>query len=99
MKTMIKYVPKQKLYPAFGDADIKKQAVYIRNDLPNSVKIFVKEHELYHLKDKTNNWILREITASVYAGLRHPLGFLMTVIMSLQPYRIKFYVQRIKKGE
>ena len=46
---------------------------YVRNDLPRIVKKFVKEHELYHLKDKSKNWIWREIKANVYGLFKHPI--------------------------
>jgi hypothetical protein len=93
----VKFVPKNKLYPAFGEA--KNNIVYIRNDLPNSVKKFIKEHELYHLKDKSQNWIWREIKANIYGLFKHPFGFLLCVIMSLAPYRLMFYFERFRKGE
>jgi len=32
MKPKIKYVSKKKLYPAFGEADLKKNIVYVRKD-------------------------------------------------------------------
>jgi len=106
----VKYVSKSKLYPAFGDSDIKKQIAYVRKDLPKMVKIFVRDHELYHLKDLKEEdftggiWTVRfkgtwaEIKANFYSGIRHPLGFIMTIILSLQPYRIKLYIDRFRKG-
>ena len=106
--TKVKYVPRNELYPAFGYADIKKQVAYVRKDLPKKVKIFVAEHELYHLKDKPkipkDIWARRfagfwaELKANIYAGIRHPIGLTMTIFMSLKPYRIKLYIDRIKKG-
>ena len=60
----VKFISKKKLYPAFGEA--KNNIVYVRNDLPKIVKEFVKEHELYHLKDKSKNWLWREIKANLY---------------------------------
>ncbi|MCK4647747.1 hypothetical protein KAT24_02350 [Candidatus Pacearchaeota archaeon] len=99
MKPKIKYVSKKKLYPAFGDTDTKKNIAYVRNDLPKIVKKFIKEHELYHLKDKSKNWFWREIKANVYGLFKHPFGFLLCVIMSLAPYRLRFYFERFRKGE
>ena len=55
----VKYISKSKLYPAFGDVDAKKQIAYVRKDLPKLVKRFVTQHELYHLRDKSENWIWR----------------------------------------
>jgi len=91
------YPTKSRLYPAFGEADTKRNIVYIRKDLPRVVKSFIREHELYHLKDKSKNWIWREIKSNFYGLIKHPLGFIVAVIMSLQPYRIKLYIQRIKE--
>jgi len=99
MKTpRVIYISKSKLYPAFGDADIKKQIAHVRKDLPKSVKKYVKQHELYHLKDNTKNWVWREIKASIYGAIKHPIGALICLIMTLAPCRLKFYWQRIKRG-
>lgn len=96
MRTKIKYVSKKKLYPAFGAADIKKNTAYVRKDLPKVVKKFVKEHELYHLRDKSKVVLWREIKATFYGLFKHPLGFLLCLIMSLAPYRLKLYFNRIR---
>jgi hypothetical protein len=93
------YVSKKKLFPAFGEADVKKQIAYVRKDLPNSVKKFVEIHEKYHLKDKTKNWIIREIRANFYAGLRRPFGLIITIIMSLSPSRLNLYKERFKENQ
>ena len=95
MKSKIKYVSKKKLYPAFGAVDVKKNIAYIRKDLPRVVKKFVKEHELYHLRDKSKVVFWREIKANIYGLFKHPLGFLLCLIMSLAPYRLKLYFNRI----
>ncbi|MBU4308225.1 MAG: hypothetical protein KJ566_00310 [Nanoarchaeota archaeon] len=47
----IKYVSKEKLFPAFGDATEIPPKIRIRKDLPKVVKRFVLEHEKYHIKD------------------------------------------------
>ncbi len=99
MKAKVKYISKKKLYPAFGDIDNKKNIGFVRNDLPRIVKKFVKEHELYHLKDKSRNWIWREIKANIYGLFKHPSGFLLCGIMSLAPYRLRFYFERFRKAE
>ncbi|MDA3837172.1 MAG: hypothetical protein PF542_06135 [Nanoarchaeota archaeon] len=96
----IKYVKKEKLFPAFGLADEKKQTVYIRKDLPKKVKDFVLNHELYHLKDfkrlkkknKKYKIIWGEIKANLLTSITHPIGFLYTVILSLHPIRLKLYI-------
>ena len=103
----IKYVSKKKLYPAFGDAQEIPPRIRVRKDLPKLVKKFVLEHEKYHIRDwqrltkenKKYYWIWGEIKANIYSAIRHPLGSIITLIMSLQPYRIKLYIQRIKKGK
>jgi hypothetical protein len=96
----VNYVSKNKLYPAFGKADPKKKKVYIRNDLPKIVKKFVKTHEVFHIRNnKPRQWFWEEIKANTYAGIKHPIGFIVTILMSLQPYRIKLYIQRFKEGK
>jgi hypothetical protein len=69
---------------------------------------FVLEHEKYHIKDwqrlerkgnENYNWIWGEIKATFFGGLKHPLGFLFTALISLRPSRIKLYIERLKKGE
>jgi len=106
-KPKITYVSKSKIYPAFGDAHESPPRIKIREDLPKAVKKYVLEHEKYHIKDwqrlakenKKYNWVWGEIKACVYGVLKHPLGALLCGIMTLHPYRLKFYLQRIKKGE
>ena len=95
MKSKVKYVSKKRLYPAFGEAHIGKKVVYVRKDLPKIVKKSVKEHELYHLKDKSKVIFWREIKANFYGLFKRPLGFLLCLIMSLAPSRLKFYFNRI----
>ncbi len=97
--TKVVYVSKKRLSPAFGESDIKKQIAYVRKDLPKSVKKFVEIHEKYHLRDKSKNWIIREIKANFYAGIRKPLGLIITIIMSLSPKRLKLYKERFKEKE
>jgi hypothetical protein len=90
------YQTRDDLYPRFGLALPDKQVVYVRGDLPGSVKRFVIGHELYHLSDKAGWWIWREAKASVHAAFRHPIGFVACVLMSLAPYRLRYYGQRIR---
>jgi len=102
MKSMmivkVDFVPKEKLYPAFGmcysDGNIE-----VRDDLPKIVKLFVLYHEFYHAGDRAKNWIWREIKANCYAFLKCPLGGILTLILSLHPDRLKYYWSRLKKGE
>ncbi len=103
----IYYVSKSRLYPAFAYATENPSIIRIRKDLPKSVKRFLLSHETYHIQDwqrlakkkKEYNWILGEIRANTYGTFKHPLGALICAIMSLQPYRIKFYFDRIRQGE
>jgi hypothetical protein len=90
------YQTREVLYPRFRFAFPDKQQVYVRDDLPGCVKRFVISHELYHLKDKAQWWIWREIKANTYAAIRHPIGFIACVLMSLAPYRLWYYGQRIR---
>jgi hypothetical protein len=73
----------------------EKQIAYLRDDLPECVKQFVIGHEVYHLTDHANGWVWREIKANMHSALRHPLGFMLCLQMSLVPYRLRYYLQRI----
>jgi hypothetical protein len=90
------YQTREDLYPRFGLALPVKNLVYVRDDLPRCVKRFVISHELYHLRDKAQWWIWREIKANANAAIRHPIGFMACVLMSLAPYRLRYYGQRIR---
>jgi hypothetical protein len=93
------YVPKDEIYPMFGWADKASQVARIREDLPDSVRRFVTVHETYHLKDNATWWLWREIKANAYAAWKHPWGFILCCLMSLAPYRLKYYWNRVVKGE
>ena len=95
----VAYVGKSSLYPAFGVADVERQIAYVREDLPGPVREFVTAHELYHLKDRARWWVWREIKANAAGALKHPLGFAACVLMSLTPYRLRYYRQRIAAKE
>ena len=86
---------KEKLHPRFGYAVPSKQVAYVRGDLPNCVRKFVTVHELYHLKDKFRWWVWREIKANTAGTIKHPIGFMVCVLMSLAPYRLWYYWRRI----
>jgi hypothetical protein len=93
----ITYIPKQEIYPSFGVC-YKDGTIKIREDLPQSVKWFVLEHEIYHSTDKATYWIWRELKANTHAAVMYPWGFIVTAIMSLSPYRLWYYVQRFKNN-
>ena len=77
------YQTREELYPRFGLALPVKNLVYVRDDLPGHVKRFVISHELYHLGDKAQWWIWREVKANAHAAIRRPIGFIACVLMSL----------------
>jgi hypothetical protein len=89
------YQTREDLYPRFGLALPERQQVYVREDLPEYLKRFVISHELYRLGDRSQWWVLREVKATVHAAIRHPIGFIACVLMSLAPYRLRYYGQRI----
>lgn len=96
----IKYVTKKALFPAFGLANFETKTVYIRKDLPKLAREFVLQHELYHIKDydsltkrKEGYSVFKgEIKANFFPFLKDPMGGIITLILSLNPKRIKFYV-------
>jgi hypothetical protein len=92
----VNYVPKEKLFPKFGEANSTTQQIYIREDLPKITQPFLIAHETYHLTDKTKFWLYREIRANFYAGIKHPVGFITICFMSLSLDRLKYYWKRIK---
>jgi len=68
-----------------GHALPGKDAAYVREDLPQCVRKFVTTHELYHLQDTGRWWVWREIKANAKGALKHPLGFMVCVLLSLTP--------------
>ena len=101
----IRYVPKEKIAPAFGLIDTETNhltgdsvpVAIIRDDLAPKVKIFVRAHELYHLRDKYTwgGWIFRELRANVIPGLKDPIGFFSTFWATVRDReRLKFYLDR-----
>jgi len=92
---MITYVKKEEIYPSFGLC-YKDGTIKIREDLPQIVKDFLLVHETYHSTDKATNWIWREIKANGAGLWKHPIGFTATLLMSLSPYRLKYYFQRFR---
>jgi hypothetical protein len=89
------YLPRKKLYPRFGYAQSATKIAYVREDLPGCVKKFVAVHERYHLEDNAQWWVWREIKANIAGTRKHPIGFMICVLMSLAPYRLRYYWQRI----
>lgn len=93
----VEFVDKEAIAPAFGYA--KNHTAFVRRDLRPAVKQFVLTHELYHLQDKAvwGGWLGKEIRANISATMKHPLGFVQTVILSLKPDRIRFYIHRARR--
>ena len=89
------HLTRDQLYPRFGYALTSKQRVYVRQDLPGCVKKFVTIHELYHLQDQASWWVVRELKANVAGAVQHPIGFIVCLLMSLAPYRLRYYGRRI----
>ena len=95
---LVVYTKKEELQPAFGYA--QSNVAQVREDLRPPVKRFVRAHEIYHLTDenKWGGWIGREIRANLIPALQDPIGFFCTVVESLRPERLKFYLNRFKEG-
>ena len=91
----IVYQKKDDLFPKFGYASLDRKTAYVREDLPVCVRDFVALHELYHLKDRAGWRIWREIKANAHGALHQPVGFLACIFMSFQPYRLRYYWNRL----
>lgn len=67
--------------PYLGVALSDTRFAYVREDLPQPLKAFIVEHELYHLRDKWTWWgrLGEEIRANFAAARRKPLGFIAYV--------------------
>jgi hypothetical protein len=90
----VDYVPKDVLGSAFGTAYGMGTGRYaqVRDDLPPEIRNFVKEHELYHLRDtKSKNTLTAELRANFYPRRKDPEGFRATLKASFTKERLKFY--------
>ncbi len=95
----VQYVPKEEIWPAFGYAG--GDTAVVREDLPPLVRRFVRAHELYRLRDKSQlgGWVGSEIRANLIPGLKDPIGLAATIWETITDAdRIKFYVKRIREG-
>jgi hypothetical protein len=107
MNPTITYVSEKELgEPLFGicyDSGLIK----INSELPKVVQEFVLEHELYHFNDMKNwagktgmaNFLRKEFLANFSAALKHPNGFILTMLLSLSPRRLSFYWKRFKNKQ
>ena len=89
------FLSKEELHPRYGYAAPFSGTVFVRRDLPRCVREFVLVHELYHPQDRTHWWVRREIKANIVGALRHPLGFIICILMSFAPYRLSYYWKRM----
>ena len=105
-KPEVLFVSRSVLYPAFGDARENPPRIRVRKDLPRAVQDFVLVHEYVHIGDwqrlaqerKEYNWIWGDVRAGFFGSVRHPVGFLLSLVLSLHPDRLKLYVQRFFRG-
>ena len=69
---------------AYGVTYCERGEIYIKKELPECVKKSVIAHEFQHEKDcgKGYNRFVRELRANI-AGMKHPIGFITCVVMSL----------------
>jgi hypothetical protein len=100
MNPTIVYVPKEEISPAFGYWS-SNHTIKIRNDLPVAMKEFLLDHEMHHDSNTEIGefWAKEELEANWSAALKHPWGAFLTILYSLAPYRIAFYIQRFKDGK
>ena len=93
------YVPKIKIYPAFGNS--YENVATVREDLPPRIRNFVEAHELYHCIDTATwgGWIGREVRANFFPGLKDPIGLFATIFATIFNLdRIRLYIRRTKEG-
>ncbi len=99
MKVKIKYVTKREIYPLFSNSDIKKKIIFIRKDLSTISKRFLEVYELNYMKSRCKHWFCKLMTSGIKSFFIKPLGAIWTLILSLQPSRIKFYIQKMIKRD
>jgi len=99
VKYNVFYVEKNDLPKgAYGLTRYSLKAIYIREDLPSCVKKSILAHERQHEKDYRRgfNLFIRELRGNI-AGMRHPIGFITCVIMTIfSVSRWKFYLNYFK---
>ena len=93
----IEYVSKEEIYPKFGYY-CSRGTIKIRKDLPKCAQDFLLHHELAHQDDIIDNesFIEKELESNWRGFIRHPIGAIVIMFMSLAPYRLKYYWQRFK---
>lgn len=68
---------------------VRNNIGYVRNDLPQEAKKYVKRHELEHLLDGGG-----EFEANIAAAKEYPLGLIETILFSIKD-RSKYYDSNI----
>jgi len=100
MKYDVFYVKKDELPKgAYGLTVYSLKSIFIREDLPSCVKKSILSHERQHEKDYRRgfNLFYNELRGNI-AGMRHPIGFITCVIMTIFSInRWKFYIRYFKK--
>lgn len=97
---VIRLVARADLYPYFGYARPAQNTVWVRADLPQSVRDFVLAHELYHLQDTAKNILWRKVKANTAALRQHPVGGLHCLWMTITDIdRWKLYFRRFREGK
>ncbi len=98
MEIKINFKTKSELYPKFGNSNLDGN-ISIRRDLPKCVQNFLIEHETYHVNDKEIIVWKRELNANIAGFKKHPLGAILCILMSLQPYRIYYMIKYYKENK
>ena len=97
----VNYVVPESIAPFAGIAHYGQGTADVRIDLAPRVQRFVREHELYHLRDKYT-WGGRygsEFRANIIPGLRDPIGLLATIRRGLRRYGgLRGYLQYLRYG-
>ena len=99
------FISKEEMVTKFGEDyfgySIPNVGVWVREDLPDSVKTSVTAHEMYHYNDTTfyqSSAFMRELKANIAGFKSTPIGFFYGILLSLSPSRISLYICRIVKG-
>jgi hypothetical protein len=94
----IKNKKKCDLFPYFGKAFSDTREVWIREDLPTTIKYSLILHEVFHIDDKAKGLIWREVKAISLGQVLYPLiGFFYTIYKSMTKARLTAYYRRYIK--
>jgi hypothetical protein len=107
MDITVKFVPKDKIYPAFGYLHYSPLSfgfpalMEVRDDLNRFEVSFLLVHEFGHMDDMKNKegFIHKELESN-FMGLFYPIiGAVLIAVKSLSPDRLKWYWKRWKEGK